>query len=295
MDKRDILLRMNLLVNYISSQGRSWDDIARFLDDESQFRSYDLTISKRQFQRDIHRIYNIFKVSIIYNKRKDKYEIDRSDTISAIEALDTLSILNLSDNRYGGVIFELRRPTGGENIPKTLFAIKNELVIYFTYQKFYENYNEKRTILPYVVKESNRRWYILGLDLEKNELRVFAMDRVSDLEIGKKLNRPTDISEIEKLFTNCFGIILPKKHQKVEEIILSYSGFQGQYLKTMPLHHSQLILSEEDNKIEFKLNLYITYDFIMEILSSGSQVKVIAPESLNNIIREEHLKALSTL
>lgn len=297
MDKRDILLRMYLLVNYISSQGRSWDDIIHFLENESQYRSSDLTISRRQFQRDIHKINDIYKISIVYNKLKDKYEIDRSDIgiTSAIEAIDTLSILNLSDSKYIGVIFEQRRPTGGENIPKTLFAIKNQIVISFTYQKFYENYNEKRRILPYVVKESNRRWYILGLDLEKNELRVFAMDRVSDLEIGKKLNRPTDISEIEKLFTNCFGIILPKKHQNVEEIILSYSGFQGQYLKTMPLHHSQQILVDNGNEIQIKLNIYMTYDFIMEILSAGSKVKVISPESLKNTIREEHIKSLSSL
>ncbi len=57
---------------------------------------------------------------------------------------------------------------------------------------------------------------------------------------------------------------------------------QGRYIKTLPLHHSQEIL--KDNETEFKicLKLDVTYDFIMELLSFGKEVKIIKPKSLIN-------------
>jgi predicted DNA-binding transcriptional regulator YafY len=51
-------------------------------------------------------------------------------------------------------------------------------------------------------------------------------------------------------------------------------------LKSLPLHHSQEVLKDEENEFIIKLRLRITPDFIMEILSRGSSLKVIQPDSL---------------
>jgi predicted DNA-binding transcriptional regulator YafY len=76
-----------------------------------------------------------------------------------------------------------------------------------------------------------------------------------------------------------------------KEIILSFDPDQGKYIKTLPLHESQQILIDKEDKLQIKLTLYITYDFIMELLSHGEKVKVLKPGSLADEIKAIHQKA----
>ncbi|MBS9768743.1 MAG: WYL domain-containing protein, partial [Flavobacteriaceae bacterium] len=55
---------------------------------------------------------------------------------------------------------------------------------------------------------------------------------------------------------------------------------QGKYIKTLPLHHSQEILEDNEKGLKIRLKLAITYDFVMELLSLGKEVTVIKPQSL---------------
>jgi len=50
------------------------------------------------------------------------------------------------------------------------------------------------------------------------------------------------------------------------------------------LHHTQKTLV--DNEQEYRIELYVhpSYDFVMELLSVGNQVRVLEPESLRNQI-----------
>lgn len=82
----------------------------------------------------------------------------------------------------------------------------------------------------------------------------------------------------DTLFEHSFGIILPHEDQQIEEVILSYSAFQGKYIKSLPLHHTQEIVVDNDEELRVKLNMYVTHDFVMELLSVGAEVKVVAPK-----------------
>src|SRR5690606_25226550 len=93
-----------------------------------------------------------------------------------------------------------------------------------------------------------------------------------------------------QLFEHCFGIILPTKDDQVEEIIVSYTGFQGQYIKTMPLHHTQEIVVDNDDEVRIKILIYVTQDFIMEILSAGASVSVISTSIIRDRITIEYKK-----
>lgn len=63
-------------------------------------------------------------------------------------------------------------------------------------------------------------------------------------------------------------------------MILSFDPYQGKYIKPMPLHESQEILRDDGKELRIRIKIYITYDFLMEILSFGPYVKVIQPEEL---------------
>lgn len=76
-----------------------------------------------------------------------------------------------------------------------------------------------------------------------------------------------------------------------ELVILSFTPEQGKYIKTLPLHHSQVIVVDNENELRVQLKVFTVYDFIKEIVSHGTNVKVIEPETLRNQVREIHRDA----
>lgn len=63
------------------------------------------------------------------------------------------------------------------------------------------------------------------------------------------------------------------------------------YIETCPLHSSQRLVSKTDEYMIFELNLKPTFDFFQELLSYGSDVEVISPQSL----REQIIKSIQCL
>ena len=91
--------------------------------------------------------------------------------------------------------------------------------------------------------------------------------------------------ELTSYFDDCFGIINPTD-KKPENIILSFSKMQGKYIKTFPLHEPFTVLKDDENEYRIKFKIHITYDFVMELLSYGWDLKVISPKKLIDEIKD---------
>jgi len=187
---------------------------------------------------------------------------------------------------------EKRRPQGTENLVGLLHAIKNKLQIAFTYHKFWEDEFTKRLVEPYALKEFKNRWYVLAKDQKEDQIKTFALDRLTELVITQKHFQIPIEFNINDYFNYCFGIITPSSKVEPEEIILSFTSFQGKYIKSLPLHETQEVLKDDDDSLLIKMKLNITHDFIMELLSMGENVKVIQPKSLIDDIKAVYKEAL---
>jgi len=272
----------------------SWEELDDFLAQESELQEYKLQVSQRQFQRDVNDIFVLYGIEIKNNKSSKRYVIVTSHETEArsLEAFDVFNLLKMGGNTTKEVSFEKRRPLGTEHLAGIVHAIRNTLYISFTYHKFYEIDKKTRRIEPYMLKEVKNRWYVIGNDVEVNKIRIFALDRIGELHIlNKKFTRLNSIN-VESMFNSCFGIILPEENQKVEEITLSFSAFQGKYIKSLPIHHSQEILVDNEKELRVRLHLYITYDFVMELLSLGREVTVLSPPSLQELVIKRHKEVL---
>ena len=294
MSKRKSLARYSLIIKKLRKFHATFEEIADYLAFESELQEYDFNVSKRTFQRDLNDIRSLYNIDIVYDPFKKAYKIDHDQSHAherILEAFDTFNALNISDRLSRHIHFEKRRPQGTENLYGLLHAIKNNLQISFTYQKFWKDEPEIRSVKPYALKEFKNRWYLLANNLKDNKVKTFALDRLTALEITKsKFQLPSNFN-VDDYFKYCFGIITPN-HQKAEEVILSFEPFQGKYIKTLPLHESQTILKDNDEELLVKLNLFITHDFMMELLSLGANVKVIQPIVLTEEIKSNFQKAL---
>jgi len=294
MSAIETLLRHKLIVNKLRVKPMTWDELDDYLERESEIQGYKLRFSQRTFQRHIADILTLYGIEIVSNRSTNRYYIDTQveHTDRSLEAFDVLNVLRVGNNTSREMVFEKRRPKGTEHLAGVLHGIRNNLLLLFAYHKFYEEESESRRIIPYVIKESKNRWYVIGHDLDRDATRVFAIDRISELEFGKRYTGRLPKVDIDALYRHSFGIILPREDQKVEEIVLSYSAFQGKYVKSMPLHESQEVLLDDEDEVRIRLQLYVTHDLIMEILSVGAEVKVLEPQSLADIVRDKHKRAL---
>ena len=164
--------------------------------------------------------------------------------------------------------------------------------IEYTYQKYWGNSISSRIVAPHALKEFNHRWYIIAYDISDKTrlLKTYALDRISDLTIlPAKYQARTDF-EGENHFKNCFGIV-GRDDEKIEEVILSFTAHQGQYIKSLPLHHSQRVLIDDDKEFRISLNVYVTHDLVMELLSYAANMKVLQPVGLANEMKRLFLAA----
>lgn len=283
MSKKESISRYTLIIKKLRKNAATFTEISDYLALESELQEYNFNVSKRTFQRDIIDIRLVYNIDIQFDFSRKVYYIDFDEQPQVneriLEAFDTFNALNITDRLSNHIHFEKRRPQGTENLYGLLHTIKKQVQIRFTYQKFWEDKLTQRIAEPYALKEFKNRWYILAKDLKDNQVKSFALDRLTNFEITKKkFQFPKDFN-VKEHFKASFGIISPNNH-KPQEIVLSFEPFQGKYIKSLPLHESQEILKDNDEELRIKLALFITHDFFMEILSYGENVRVIKPDSL---------------
>ncbi|MNY65031.1 hypothetical protein D3C86_2022340 [compost metagenome] len=68
--------------------------------------------------------------------------------------------------------------------------------------------------------------------------------------------------------------------QEPEIIVLSFDYEQGKFVKSLPIHHSQKVLIDNDSEYRIELTLAPTYDFYQELLTHAGRMKILAPDSV---------------
>jgi len=286
MSKRESISRYNFIIKRLRRHPSTFEEVADYLAYESEIQGYDYNISKRTFHRDKADILSLYNIEILYDSTKKVYYIGEENSEMnhrILEAFDIFNALNLSDRLSEYIHFETRKPIGTENLHAILDAVKNSVEIQFTYQKFYEEEADTRVVRPYALKESKHRWYLLA---EENEIiKIFSLDRLSDLTTTRQRFTPNKDFDINSYFEHSFGIIQSYKKEP-KKIVLSFKPIQGKYVKTLPLHPSQKVLIDNSEELQIELSLFPTKDFLMELLSHGKDVKVIKPKSIEEDIKK---------
>ena len=115
---------------------------------------------------------------------------------------------------------------------------------------------------------------------------ILSLDRISHLELKEETFRRDPGFNLEEMFEGAFGIIVGD--DDVESVWLKVEANQANYLRSLPLHRSQIELTSKDKDYAiFALRVRPTFDLRQRILSLGSAVEVLKPESLREEIRKE--------
>jgi predicted DNA-binding transcriptional regulator YafY len=168
--------------------------------------------------------------------------------------------------------------------------IQNNKVLNIEYQSFKANNAKIITIHPYHLKQYNKRWFLFGLEDEKNRISNLALDRIKGIKPQRKKYIKNTTIVWEEYFDDIIGVT-KYKSSTLEEIVLHIKGESIPYIKSKPLHHSQKTKMIDDNTLEVRLKLMVNPELEFLLLSYGSAVKVISPGSLKDKIKNHILDA----
>lgn len=252
----------------------------------------DAKFSKRTFHRDQKEIFELFGVEIKYNKQRGGYYIDGEYLNPNTELLlDSYRFINTYQifkdiDKY---LASEPRKTGNKHLLFMLDAISNRKRISFTYSKFTDPVAETKTVEPYFVKEFKNRWYLIAKDVKDKKVKTYALERVindpspesvsASFDIPREINPPT-------WFNYSFGIFRVSDNNP-ETVQLSAKPLKAKFFVSQPLHNTQTVISEGNEETVFEVKLHITHDFVMELLSHGSEIKILKPHSLKETIVNE--------
>jgi predicted DNA-binding transcriptional regulator YafY len=296
MAKQDYIFRYLTIIKKLRrSSEATFQEINEYLEKESEFLDRPLSVSNRTFIRDLNEIRELFKVDIRYDFSKGVYFIAedlQSDLNNRmLESIDTINSLKMVSDFTRYMFFEKRRAYGTHHFYGLLHAIKNRMVILLVHQKFDSDEPKQRQVEPYALKESKGRWYLLAKDRKDHKVKTFGLDRIIDFQsTPSRFDYPVNL-DVNEMFRYCFGVINPDDLSP-EEIILSFAPEQGKYIKSYPIHESQIILTDNLHELKIRLTLLITYDLIMEILSYGKTVRIISPERLISEVKAIYTNAV---
>lgn len=222
------------------------------------------------------------------------------NTIGQFDGLDNFDWLDAMKKKLGLserqkiISFSKNLYLKNSNLLGGLFsAISNKQVVEIVYKKFSSSESQILVLHPYLLKEYNNRWFLIGsLDKEKMILNL-PLDRIENYKVLPALKYKDYKGDIEERFEDIIGVTV-FANKKVENILLWVSDNDFPYLDTKPLHGSQTVVSE-DNETKFrkkysslkdgrfiKLQCKENYELIVNLVSYLDALVVLEPKALRD-------------
>lgn len=236
--------------------------------------------------------FSIFKQEISREERNLLREV--LSTIGQFDGLDNFKWLE--DFKIGLGLEERRQIISFSNNPYlknsnllgTLFDyISNEVVIRLSYHTFQDPTIRSIDFHPYLLKQYNERWFLLGAADSTKYILNFALDRIDKVEsLPDKEYEPCP-NNLVGLFENIVGVTY-YADRPIEHILFWVSNVSMDYVITKPLHKSQTKydgMEEEELRAQypdldggafFSVDCIRNYEIISVFLSFGKELLVLS-------------------
>ncbi|MCB0613371.1 MAG: WYL domain-containing protein [Phaeodactylibacter sp.] len=138
----------------------------------------------------------------------------------------------------------------------------------------------KETVSPYLLKEYNSRWFLIGYSHGQHLVRTYALDRIQSAE--EHLLQPfqrTPHFNPNTYFNDIIGVSLPEDKEPVE-VLFRATPLRARYILTKPMHTSLRVCEETPGYTLFSLRLIPNTELEHLILSFGEEVQVLQPQWL---------------
>lgn len=242
---------------------------------------------RRTFYNYRGAIEELFNINIECNPTTYEYYIDSGDSHQASVTdwlLNSAAMSNVlsSVRDVSERIFLEDVPSARLYLSQVISALRERHPLHFTYRP-YTRINPTRDVViePYFLKIFRQRWYVTGFNIRDNSIKTYALDRMADVSLGSETFTMDPDFDPENFVRDSFGIVFTQG--ETHEVVIRANSRRAKYLRALPLHHSQ---REEihDSFSDFHYRLRLTPDLVQELLSLGSEVKVMVPPELRAMV-----------
>ena len=181
------------------------------------------------------------------------------NTIGQFDGLDNFKWLD--DFKMGLGLKERRQIISFSNNPYlknsnllgTLFDnISNGVVIRLSYHTFTDATIRSIVFHPYLLKQYNDRWFLLGADDSDKKMLNFALDRIDEVEPLPERTYEQCSEELAERFDDIVGVSL-YEDRPVEHILCWVSDASKGYVDTKPIHGSYTPIKGDVEQLSYAL------------------------------------------
>ncbi len=323
---KNALIRYRTIDKCLQNSYRQWtiDDLIEACSDALyDYEGRDTNVSRRTIQLDIQMMrsdklgYNA--PIVVYQKKYYKYEdpdfsitdipLNESDmqvlteTVEMLKQFKDFSLFN----ELGGIIQRLEdkiytektnqppiihldkneRLKGLEHLDTLYQAILKKLVLRLKYKSFKASESTEMTFHPFILKEFNNRWFLVGKTVGNTSVITLALDRILEIDFDLQLEHINEPFNGEEYYKNSVGVtVLDAKY--VDRVVLKIDRSNAPYVITKPLHHSQKTIEEfKDGSVIVELKVHQNFELDRLILGFGDSIQVLKPRSLRQRIQEK--------
>ena len=246
-------------------------------------------LQRSSFNRHRDAILDMFGIIIDCDKKTYKYFISNQDVLcdDSIERwlFSTLTVHGmLADSAAVKERLVLENaPAGEEYFDIIIRAIRTDRRLRIGYKKFQAEGYEK-VVCPYALKLFHQRWYLLARN-DEDQMRIYALDRMTMVELtADTFVMPADFSP-QAYFSEYYGVLTDETTPMAHVLIRAHKWMPN-YLRTLPLHHSQRELTSTPDYTDFSYDIRPTSDFLGELLRHSEGIEVLEPLELRERMRQ---------
>ena len=247
-------------------------------------------LALRTFHQHREAIAELFGVEIVCDVATYKYSIASPEELKNNSAqqwlFNSFAISNTIEagrNMKDRILFE-EIPSGAEFAQTVVDAMQQNRVLLVDYKPF-QGEKFELYLQPYAMRVYNQRWYVVGRFKESGNIRNIALDRILRMEItDEEFALPEDF-DANDYYTHTVGIFVNEK-LKPQRVVLRTFGVSTEYMRSVPLHHSQREIATNGNEYsDFEYYLNLTPELTGKLLSKGDWVEVLEPKELREAVK----------
>lgn len=162
-------------------------------------------------------------------------------------------------------------------------AVTRQLHVDINYYTISRQKETSRRVAPYNIWLFDGSFYLIGFCKTRNDVRMFALDRIKTLEISdESFKKPEDFN-IEEFMSSSFGVF----QGNPEKVEIHFAKEVAEYIKEKSWHATQVLHQQNDGSVIFEADVAGLDEIRFWVLSWGSKAKVISPESLKSAVEDE--------
>jgi len=328
---KNALIRYKTIDKCLQNNYRQWtleDLIEAVSETLFEYEGKENSVSKRTLQLDIQMMrseklgYNA--PIVVYDKKYYKYEDEDftitdipltetdinvlTETVSMLKQFKDFSLFNdvsdilqrLEDKIYAEkshtqpvIHLDKNEKLKGLNFLDEIYqAIVKKVVLKITYKSFKSREENVFNFYPFILKEFNNRWFLIGKRTKKAPISNLALDRIISIDYDFKIPYIDEVFDAEQFYKNVVGVTVNTGMQP-RKIQLLFNKTHAPYVITKPLHSSQRLLETYDDG-SVKINLFLTENYELErlLLGFGDGLEVLEPPRLRNRMKDILQKSL---